>query len=164
MASPRNILIARFALEDRLASAGSKTGQQCQMLANGQQPGGGNGSGVERIRIMLADLVLKTRDLTPEELHLCRLRYASTLGGVALYKRKIGIASLEDAERWQGEVLLPMERDADNPDLRTVQGVRARWADYRVIAKEAGGGLTARQVESRIKSALAKVRKREEAE
>lgn len=157
--SPAKVLLCRFSLEAMLASAPSATGKQIEALRDGMQPNkhGWRGDALERKRQQYADLVLLTRDLNPEELRICRYRYGCT-AGIERYERIVSTSDMEDAERWQGETMLPgrMGAVADNPDLRKVVGTRARLPDFQQIA-EALPETTARQVKRALESARQKV-------
>lgn len=158
--SPSQVLLARFALESMLSSVPSVTGRQIEALRNNTQPqrDGWRGDGLERRRQQYADLVLLTRDLNQEELRICRLRYGCT-AGIERYERIVTTSDLEDAERWQGETMLPgrMGAVADNPDLRKVVGTRARLPDFQQIAQALPEGTTSRQVKRTLESARSKV-------
>lgn len=131
------MLLARFSLEAMLSSAPSASGRQIDALREGTQPNkhGWRGDALERKRQQYADLVLLTKDLNPEELRVCRLRYGCT-AGIERYERIVTTSDLEDAERWQGETMLPgrLGAVADNPDLRKVVGTRARLPNFQEIA------------------------------
>lgn len=136
--SPAKVLLCRFSLEAMLSSAPSASGRQIDALREGTQPNkhGWRGDALERKRQQYADLVLLTKDLNPEELRICRYRYGCT-AGIERYERIVTAHDLEDAERWQGETMLPGRMGAvpDNPDLRKVVGTRARLPDFQEIAR-----------------------------
>lgn len=157
--TPSSVLLARFALEAQLASAPSASGRQIDALREGTQPNkhGWRGDALERRRQQYADLVLLTRDLNPEELRVCRYRYGCT-AGIERYERIVSTADMADAERWQGETMLPgrLGAVADNPDLRKVVGTRARLPDFGQIAGVVPE-TTPRMVKRLLESARAKV-------
>lgn len=152
--SPASVFVLRYALEARLASSPSASGPQIDRLRQGTTPSGGSDS-LERVRIDYADLCRRCKGLTEEEERVCRLRYGSAVG-TEVYERWIGSHNLEDAEKWQGEVLLG-DKDPANPELRKVLGVRARWPSYGEIGGEVG--LSERQVKARLASAADRVRR-----
>jgi hypothetical protein len=152
-----------------LSSAPSASGRQIDALREGTQPNkhGWRGDALERKRQQYADLVLLTKDLNQEELRVCRYRYGCT-AGIERYERIVSTSDMEDAERWQGETMLPgrMGAVADNPDLRKVVGTRARLPDFGQIAdrlnieadeKGQDPSTTARQVKRLLESARQKV-------
>lgn len=152
--SPSHVLMTRFALEAELTCVPSRTGEQCEALREQRQELGGGRMGK---LIAYQDLILLTKDLTSDELRICRLRYGCT-AGIERYERIVTSHDLEDAERWQGETMLPgrMGAVADNPDLRKVVGIRARLPDFQQIA-ESLPETTARQVKRLLETARAKV-------
>lgn len=156
MTTPARVLLGRFALEAMLSSAPSPSGPQLDALRNGTTPNrdGWRGDALERRRQQYADLVLLTKDLSTEEMRVCRLRYGCT-AGVEQYQRLVTKWNLSDAMQHQCEV--PTKEVADNPDLCVVEGTRARLPGYQEIARAVG--ISERQVKSRLDGAAAKVRR-----
>lgn len=151
--SPSQVLLARFALESMLSSVPSVTGRQIDALRNevGSSP-----AEVTAHEKYMEKLWL-TRDLTPAELRACRLHLDSSDAGIERYERIVAAHEIEDVEKWQGETMLPGRMGAvpDNPHLRKVVGVRARRPSFQEVGKEMG--ITTKQAQGLIGSALAKV-------
>lgn len=136
--SPSEVLRLRFQLETLLSGAQSSTGSQLERASIGlSQKGGVSPSdSKDRQRMFLADMVRRCKDLTPLEELVCRIRYCAEVG-IEGYRRLARTSEVEDAERHKGETLVPGRggRVADNPHLRWVEGVRARYPDFLQIAE-----------------------------
>jgi len=135
--SAQEVLRQRFQLEAALASCPSPTGSM-------QSPQTTPRLAAEPARERLALLVLLTRDLTPLEEDVCRLRYAGPAGG---YARHDGVVRSADAQLRQlvpdalpelltreGDVVTAVVRDEQGAltDFFAVEGIRAKpmgWAD-----------------------------------
>ena len=126
--TPSHVLMTRFALEAELTCVPSRTGEQCEALREQRQELGGG-----RMAKLIAyqDLILLTKDLTSDELRICRLRYGCT-AGIEDYQRLVSKWNLQDAMQHQCET--PIREVAENPDLCVVTGTRARLPDFQQIA------------------------------
>lgn len=162
---PRDVIRALFALRDRLGCAPSVQGA----LEDQLRQGGRVQSSTDLDRAQhrwhgLAEAALAAADLTPEEEEVCRRRYVPDARetGVDTYERVVVDGDVPTSTEGQGEDVLPgTARDpAGQPIVghTRVRGRRARMPPEREIGQALG--LTARQVRSRIESALSKVRQR----
>ncbi len=168
---PGAVLLQRFALEAELCSVPSRTGEQCAALAEARQP---EGPGRMAKLAEYGDLLLLTRDLNPDEMHLCRLRYglqpeATHLATeqcraagiqpptVEVHTRNATSWELDDLEKWTAETLVPGREGMvpGNPDLRKVRGYRHRLPSYEDLAQETGKSI--REVIRTLSGALQKV-------
>lgn len=149
--NPALILRLRFAMEARLSGAPSASGPQIDQLSEGRGRIAPSSTG--GLHAIYGDLILLTKDLNETELKVCRLRYDTPIGTES-YEHLIGLSSLPDALRWQGESYAGKLKA--NPDLVKVSGQRTRYPSEMQIGEALG--LTARQVRSHLSRAADKVR------
>lgn len=149
--SAQEVLRQRFQLEAALASCPSPTGSM-------QSPQATPRLSAEPARERLALLVLLTRDLTPLEEDVCRLRYAGPAGGYAKHEgvvrsadaqlRELVPDALPELLTREGDAVTAVVRDEHGAltDFYAVEGIRAKpmgWAEIGAVlgisAREAAG-------------------------
>ena len=134
---PARILALRFQLELALTSAPSLTGVQCEHLQERRGPPGDGArpDGLEGRRLAYAETLILSANLSTEEEHVCRLRYAGTilvhsdLSGTQLRllvgdRGPFGIpVDIEEYERtvWRGDTHA-LELPGELPQVVTAQG------------------------------------------
>ncbi len=144
-------------IESRLTAAGSTSGIVAERMKLGMATRSGyEGDGADRTRRELTWLLGLTRDLTPDEMRVCRAHYGSTAGSVQYEDlRKVG-----DLAEGDGEDVIdvrPMD-PAGQPlggEWVKVRGVRARYPSWEETGRALG--LTSRQVQRHLEEARAKV-------
>lgn len=166
--TPKDVLRLQFTIEDSLMFPPSVTGKHLEHVREllGKGPKGSAVNVQEKRMLLLGDLVILTKELTPEELRVCRLRYA-TPAGLERYHRilrenevqltKLGDGSLEMLTP-QAETLV---RKATMPDgsraegYVEVEGKRVKMPTYHQIAQHLG--VPTRRIRRWILSALQKI-------
>lgn len=161
---PRDVIRGLFALEEKLSAAPSVQGALEDQLKQGTRVQ----TSIDLTRAQakhhaLAEAVFKTADLSAEELEVCRARYHPDARetGVETYERVVRDCDAPTATSGQGEEILGAARDPSGERIEghaRVRGRRARMPTYQEIGEVVG--LTARQVDSRLRSALRKVRQK----
>jgi hypothetical protein len=150
--TPAGVLRARFHIEQQLSAPGSLSGYQADRLAMGLSGPSGNGArsdGAERLRSQLADLVLLCRGLTAEEELVCKLKYGAA-GQIATYRQYRRPCDMRPGD---GEEVI--RAVTEHEGFVEVEGKQNLRPVSSKIASQTG--LTARQVQSRISSALGKI-------
>ena len=160
--NPRDALRALFALRDRLSAAPSVQGALEDQLRQGTRVQCAvDLDRAQRKHHALAEAALQAATLTPEEEEICQMRYAPDARetGTEIYERVVRDCDAPTATSGEGEDILGQAKDpAGAPILghARVKGRRARMPSFAEIAEAVQ--LTPRQVESRLGSALRKVR------
>lgn len=161
---PRDVLVALFSLEEKLGGAPSVQGALEDQLKQGTRVQTSvDLDQAQRRHHALAEAVMQTADLTAEELEVCRRRYHPDARetGTETYTRVVRDCDVPTETSGQGEEILGAARDPGGnviPEHARVRGRRARLPELHEIGEALG--LTRRQVESRLTSALRKVRAR----
>ena len=153
--TPARVLRARFHIEQQLSAPGSLSGYQADRLAMGLSGPSGNGArsnGQDNLRAQLGDLLLLCRDLTREEETVCRLKYGAQ-GQIETYRRHRRPCDMRPGD---GEDVINTKTEHEG--FVEVEGKQARTADDRKIGKLLQ--ISARQVNSRLREARAKIQRR----
>lgn len=158
--SPGYVLVLRYHLESLLTAPRSPTGIQLEQARQGWSEAP---CGVAVSPIRYLEMVGYCRDLTPQEEAICRLRYGPMAKAMSEEYERNAPAEQIKAIRLDGGPPTLLTRDGEEhvrgleEGRVLVRGIRARMLSYLEIGQQVG--LSARQVERRISSALDKIRR-----
>ncbi len=166
----RRVLSVYFLLENELTNISSLTGAQLEQLRDRLFPKRmiHTDTRIDQLRIEFVDLSLLLRELTKEEMDICRLRYGRRVG-IRNYERFVPIHDVQKVYFFDGSIEMLTKQGESLVDLATlpngeeikgwatVSGRAAKQMTFEDIAKALN--LSLKQVRQLCTSACEKVAK-----